>query len=138
MPVPGSIDPQKWRENREYLHGLDLFNHGYYWEAHEAWESLWHACGRRGTTANFLKGLIQLAAAGVKVREGKRAGVSNHACRAEALFERTAGVVGARFLGLSVQELIDFARNVGVREPPSPADLKGPVASVFDFVLVPE
>ncbi|MET2831203.1 DUF309 domain-containing protein [Mesorhizobium shangrilense] len=23
--------------------GSDLFNHGYYWEAHEAWEPLWHA-----------------------------------------------------------------------------------------------
>ncbi|WP_342633889.1 DUF309 domain-containing protein [Mesorhizobium kowhaii] len=23
--------------------GIDLFNHGYYWEAHEAWEPLWHA-----------------------------------------------------------------------------------------------
>jgi Domain of unknown function (DUF309) len=22
-----------------FLWGLDLFNHGYYWEAHEAWES---------------------------------------------------------------------------------------------------
>jgi uncharacterized protein len=21
--------------------GLDVFNHGYYWEAHEAWEGLW-------------------------------------------------------------------------------------------------
>ena len=24
-----------------FLWGLDLFNHGYYWEAHEAWEGLW-------------------------------------------------------------------------------------------------
>ena len=23
-----------------FLWGLDLFNHGYYWEAHEAWEGL--------------------------------------------------------------------------------------------------
>ncbi|MER9222262.1 DUF309 domain-containing protein [Mesorhizobium sp. M0644] len=22
---------------------IDLINHGYYWEAHEAWEPLWHA-----------------------------------------------------------------------------------------------
>jgi hypothetical protein len=24
-----------------FLWGLDLFNHGYCWEAHEAWEGLW-------------------------------------------------------------------------------------------------
>src|SRR5688500_6277324 len=64
-------DPERWRECSSYLYGIDLFNHGYYWEAHEEWEGLWHACNRRGRTANFLKGLIKLAAAGVKAREGQ-------------------------------------------------------------------
>src|SRR5262249_41594058 len=62
---PGSHEafrPEAWQLSENYLFGLDLFNHGYYWEAHEAWESLWHACGRRGLTADFLKGLIKLAA----------------------------------------------------------------------------
>src|SRR6056297_3830625 len=45
---------------------MDLFNHGFYWESHEAWESLWHAFERCGRQANFVKGLIKLAAAGVK------------------------------------------------------------------------
>ena len=35
---------------------------------HETWEAVWKACGRRGTPADFLKGLIKLAAAGVKSR----------------------------------------------------------------------
>src|SRR5712692_7985241 len=59
-------DPHYWHVCRPYLYGIDLFNHGYYWEAHEVWEGLWHACGRTGRTAAFLKGLIKLAAAGVK------------------------------------------------------------------------
>src|ERR1700731_518169 len=29
-----------------FLWGLDLFNHGYYWEAHEAWEGLWQVVDR--------------------------------------------------------------------------------------------
>src|SRR6185295_8264016 len=66
-PAPPPIEPQRWRDSRTYLFACDLFNQGYYWEAHEVWESLWVACGRRGATADFLKGLIKLAAAGVKV-----------------------------------------------------------------------
>ena len=46
------------------LYGIDLFNHGFYWEAHEAWEGLWIACARRGPTATYLQAFITAAAAG--------------------------------------------------------------------------
>jgi uncharacterized protein len=75
------LDVDAWRSSPMYLHAVDLFNHGYYWEAHEAWESLWHAAGRTGTAATWLKALIKLAAAGVKAREGRAAGVQRHARR---------------------------------------------------------
>src|SRR5947208_16103799 len=54
--VPAPLDPEHWEDCRDYLFGLDLFNHGFRWEAHEAWEGLWHAAGCKGTTADFLKG----------------------------------------------------------------------------------
>src|SRR5207249_5173379 len=61
-PEPSAVpDPDDWRGCRAYLRGLDLFNHGFYWEAHEVWEGLWHACGRAGRTADFPQGLIKLA-----------------------------------------------------------------------------
>lgn len=85
--TPAPPDPDRPRESRAFLYGVDLFNHGYYWEAHEAWESLWHACQRRGEAADFLKGLIKLAAAGVKAREGRPHGVRRHLARARELFE---------------------------------------------------
>ena len=69
---------------------MDLFNYGYYWEAHEAWEAIWHAFGRDGIAANFVKGLIKLAAAGVKAREGNATGVQRHARRASELFRFVA------------------------------------------------
>src|SRR5438552_3359767 len=78
LPCPAP-DPMDWRQCRAFLFGLDLFNHGYYWEAHEIWEGIWHACGRCGATANFIKGLIKLAAAGVKAREGRPKGIVSHA-----------------------------------------------------------
>jgi hypothetical protein len=71
----------------EFLWGVDLFNHGYYWEAHEAWESVWNAAGRHGPVAGFVQGLIKLAAAGVKAREGRPAGVHRHTARARELID---------------------------------------------------
>ncbi|TWU45833.1 hypothetical protein Q31b_10090 [Novipirellula aureliae] len=69
---------------------VDLFNHGYYWESHEAWEAIWHAFGRTSPTAVLCKGLIKLAAAGVKARQRSWAGVERHAARASELL-RVAG-----------------------------------------------
>jgi uncharacterized protein len=83
--VAQPLEEGSYERNAAYLYALDLFNHGFYWEAHEEWETLWHAAGRRGPTADFLKGLIKLAAAGVKAREGRQAGVRRHAERAGEL-----------------------------------------------------
>jgi hypothetical protein len=127
-------NPEHWAACREYLRGIDLFNHGYYWEAHEEWESLWHACGRTGTTADFLKGLIKLASTGVKVREGKPDGVRTHARRAAELF-RGVNCAG-RFMGLDVSELIAFADEIMVHLPIC-QKLDDPVEIVFARPLLP-
>jgi len=85
-----------------WLSALDLFNGGWYWEAHEAWEGLWHALGRITPEARFVQGLIHLAAAAVKIREGKPAGVSRHTQRARELLgecRETSG--GATVVGLT-------------------------------------
>ena len=77
-----------WRDCEPYLWGIDLFNCGFYWEAHESWEAVWLACGRTGRVAALVQGLIKLAAAGVKLREGNARGVCRHAGRAcELLLE---------------------------------------------------
>jgi hypothetical protein len=112
MPRPPRLDPESWQGSRAYLHGIDLFNHGYYWEAHETWEGLWHACGRKGVTADFLKGLIRLAAAGVKARAGNPEGVRSHARNAAQLFEEVARQLGAGtpcYLGLALSDLVSLA-----------------------------
>jgi hypothetical protein len=41
-----------------FLWGLDLFNHGYYWEAHEAWEGLWQVVDRGGPCQGRVLGPI--------------------------------------------------------------------------------
>jgi uncharacterized protein len=71
--------------NPRWLYALDLFNAGFYWEAHEVWESFWNALGRTTPEALFIQGLTHLAAAAVKIREGKPAGVIRHTKRARDL-----------------------------------------------------
>ena len=81
----------------QWLYALDLFNNGYGWEAHESWEGFWNALGRTTPEARFVQGLIHLAAAAVKIREGVPAGVVRHTQRARELLgsSRAAPVGGA-------------------------------------------
>lgn len=91
-PHVSEPESARWRECTPYVWGIDLFNAGYYWEAHEAWEAAWIAAGRRGSTADFLKALIKLAAAGVKLREGVPAGARRHLRRADELLTISSGI----------------------------------------------
>jgi uncharacterized protein len=79
----------------QWLYALDLFNEGFYWESHEAWESFWHALGRTSPEAQSVQGLIHLAAACVKIREGRTEGVHRHTQRARTLL----GDLGAAYVG---------------------------------------
>jgi hypothetical protein len=127
----------RWQESTDYLRGVELFNGGYYWESHEVWESLWHAHGRRGPTADLLKGLIKLAAAGVKVREGQPSGVTTHARRAAALMEAIRAEVGETWLGLRLSDWADIAQGVADHPPHDPGEPGAAVSRVFDFRIEP-
>ena len=92
------------------LWGIDLFDQGFPWEAHEAWEPLWFAAERGSAPRSLYKGLILLAAAGVKVREGKGAAALRHAERAVASLRLATGEAAAMFCaaaGRSPGELAD-------------------------------
>src|SRR5205823_3318072 len=119
-----------------YLLGIDLFNHGYYWEAHEIWEGVWNANGRQGPAAPFLKALIQLAVVGVKVRQDMPESAAAHARRAAELLRQVADTTGSpRFLGLEVTALARSADQLVKQPPARPADQ--PVVVLFDFQLRP-
>ena len=64
----GKWNSELWKDNQEYLFGIDLYNYHYYWEAHEAWEGLWIASIRNSSEHRFLQGLIKLGAALLKIR----------------------------------------------------------------------
>lgn len=98
-PEVGPLAADAWRGSGEFLYGVDLFNHAYYWEAHEAWEGLWRAAADPRVAA-MLHGLIKLAAAGVKARAGNPRGVARLARAAADLFRPLAAEGRARLLGL--------------------------------------
>ncbi|PRQ06548.1 DUF309 domain-containing protein [Enhygromyxa salina] len=80
-------DPERLRSQVEYRWGIDLYNCGYYWEAHESWESLWRQAPRGTATHALLQGLIQCAAAALKARTGQHAASRRIAARALAKLE---------------------------------------------------
>ncbi len=131
------IEGDEWPASPSYCEGVALFNAGYYWEAHEAWEGLWLAHDRRGPTADVLKGLIKLAAAGVKVRQGQPHGITTHARRAASLFETARAEGGDRRLGLDLSTLVATARRIAEDTPRDPEPPGVPVSRVFSFEIEP-
>jgi predicted metal-dependent hydrolase len=108
---PPALDPDRWRDSEAYRYGIDLFNDGFYWEAHEVWESLWQAAGRRGPVATWLKALIKLAAGAVKLREGNAAGAGRHANRALALLEevKSQAETTTCYCGVRFENMVQIA-----------------------------
>jgi len=131
-----------WRVSSDYLFGIDLFNHGFYWEAHEAWEQLWIACGRSGREADFVKGLIKLAAAGVKVREGRPIGVQRHASRAHELFQSVSEYMidglTASLGGLDLSALCDAAEKISKNANSIIDDSDDRLTAAFTLYLIPK
>jgi hypothetical protein len=118
-----------------FLWGLDLFNHGYYWEAHESWEGLWQVADRGGRLSMLFKGLILLSAAGVKIRERKKAAAARHAKRAASLFRQLPDRAFERALGMSPAALAECAE-AAIRIPANlQATAPGRPQPVFDFIL---
>ena len=96
-----------WVTCEPYLYGIDLFNHGYWWESHEALEAVWLAAGQKATLCGrFVQGLIQLAGAQLKrfIAEPRGARSLNRAgC------EKIAEATGI-YLGIEVASLITEAQ----------------------------
>lgn len=121
-----------------FFWGLDLFNHGYYWEAHEAWEGLWQVAERGGPLRMLFKGLILLSAAGVKIREGKHVAAMRHAGRAAVLLRQLMKGphrVFERALGMSPAALADCAEAAARLPATLQAIAPGEPQPVFEFVL---
>lgn len=68
---PDAAALARWRA------GVDCFNAFYFWEAHEAWEALWAAAPHGSAPRRALQGLIQSAAALLKIHMGSLPGAAS-------------------------------------------------------------
>lgn len=94
--------------------GLELFNTGAYWEAHEAWEEPWRAAPRDSVERLALQGLIQLAAALLKLQQGNERGARRLAARSADKLDRAASYRGIDLVALAAHAR---ARIVDARGP---------------------
>lgn len=135
---PTPVAAQASLASDAFVWGQDLFNHGYYWEAHEAWEGLWQVADRGSSERAFLKALILLSAAGVKIRENKYGAALRHAGRAAALLRQLMKVPHLSFtqvLGMPPDALADLADEATRMPAVSRPAASGLPEPVFDFVL---
>ncbi|GMU32558.1 MAG: hypothetical protein AMXMBFR20_04300 [Planctomycetia bacterium] len=122
---PGTQEPavewesaEGWEKCEAYLYGWDLHNHAYWWEAHEAWEGLWHKVSRGSLPHRYLQGLIQVTACHLKLRLGQADGV-------ERLRESSRGYLA------SVIEEIKDGSYMGIRVDDFTCSLDAYYAKVF-------
>jgi len=117
-----ALDGRRWWESPGYLYGCDLYNRGYWWEAHEAWEAIWQLAGRVGPERAALQGLIQVANCHLKLHMGLRNVTPRLMRKYGAHFDRAAELTDMPFLGLdlpSFRERADaYALNLAARAVP--------------------
>lgn len=105
----------EWPRREDYRYGVDLFNAGYWWEAHEVFESLWHASGRQTPVGHCLQAFIQCAAAHIQAELQHARGARNLLRRAA----RHAEAAGSDTLGADLVALLAESRRF-VTEPGAP------------------
>lgn len=118
----GFFEPDAWRANDDYLYGVDLYNHGFLWEAHEAWEGIWHPAKRDPLQATYLQGLIQCAAACLKIPMQQPRGLESLSRLGCEKLMQVAREGGAPFMGL---ELLEFAQELRSFAGSAPGSIGG-------------
>lgn len=124
-PARMRISADRWQESDDYLYGIDLFNFAYWWESHELFEAFWHAAGRETEQGHFFQGLIQLAAANLKLAQGNRPATLNLLRYGIAHLQRVPGsYMGIDIAGV-IQALSACLDDPQPQAPPLRLDING-------------
>jgi hypothetical protein len=112
VPVPGATHPSRegFVPTADFAWACDLYDHRFYWEAHEVWEAEWAPLRRASPDALFLQGLICSAASVVKHHQGFPDG-------ARRLLDRARGAWSAAMPALpAVVRGVDFEAHAAAVE----------------------
>lgn len=99
---PRDWEASGWRVLTPYLYGIDLYNYCYWWECHETLEGLWISAGRYAPHAQFVQGLIQVAAANLHWHKGNRQPARSLAKKGTERIEAAAGKEET-YMGIGVE-----------------------------------
>jgi hypothetical protein len=105
--------------SKAFRGGLEAFDAGYFWEAHELWEAVWICLPPASAERQLLQGLIQLANAGLKNRMGQASAAKRILALADAaLLEATRRCPDATFgmVLARVDDLRTQAANIPEKE----------------------
>jgi uncharacterized protein len=123
--APG-LPADRWRDDRSWLFGVDLYHAGYLWESHEAWEAVYFASQDR-IHRSLVQALIQLAAALLQEHKGRARGVEILVDALRTKLRRVIDAVppGARIAGLDPRRLLSDVDAHFVDGAPPPRLLLG-------------
>lgn len=86
-----------------YLEGIELFNNGKFWHAHEAWEGAWMAEADPQIKL-FYKGIIQTTAALVHWQKGNPKGLHLNWAKARAKLTQ----LPPEIMGLGIRQIVAY------------------------------
>lgn len=123
--APTRTDAGNWDANTCYLFGFDLYDAGFFWEAHEVWEPVWMGCSPNSPDRHLLQGLIQTTNACLKILMQRRHAVERLTAMAGTCFAN-AQVNGESVMGLVPSEAVVLLKKfqVGVTALPPGAELE--------------
>lgn len=105
-PVEAPWSPDlPWPTDQRWLRAADLFDQRYLWEAHEAWEALWHHTPRARAESRLLQGLVQAAAFLLKHHMKHERAAQRLLARSLEGLLAAESVLGARPRGLDLPAL---------------------------------
>ena len=102
LSPPNSFTLENWQSCNDYLYSIDLFNYGFWWEAHERLKQVCIAAGRESETGQFIQGLIQIAAALLKHFLREERGAMTLAELGLGNLQKATGI----YLGIDVATLV--------------------------------
>jgi predicted metal-dependent hydrolase len=101
LTPPEEFDAQNWQHCEEYLYCIDLFNNGFWWETHERLKFISMATSQESETNQFIRGIIQIAAALLKHFMGEEGGAQTLAKMGIETLRKKEGI----FLGIDITTL---------------------------------
>ena len=109
-PDPAGFATLRGDPEAAWRAGIEAFERGYFWEAHECWEGVWASCPPASRSRHLMQGLIQLANAGLKRRMGKDRAAARILMLADAALARA----GDETMGMARASLVHMRHRAGL------------------------